>query len=50
LVWETQAQGGQVIWDGYNLSGHKVNTGVYLVFVTNPDGSMKKTGKILFVR
>ena len=50
LVWETQAQGGQVIWDGNNLEGRKVNTGVYLVFVTNPDGSMKTTGKILFVR
>ena len=50
LVWETQAQGGQVIWDGSNLEHRKVNTGVYLVFVTNADGSQKKTGKILFVR
>lgn len=50
LVWETQAQGGQVIWEGKNLEGRKVSTGVYMVFVTNPDGSMKTTGKILFVR
>ena len=50
LVWETQAQGGQVIWDGSDLEHRKVNTGVYLVFVTNADGSQKKTGKILFVR
>jgi len=50
LVWETQAQGGQVIWDGYNLQGRKVNTGVYLIFVTNSDGSQKKAGKLLFVR
>ncbi len=50
LVWETLAQGGQVIWDGSNLEHRKVNTGVYLVFVTNADGSQKKTGKILFVR
>ncbi len=50
LVWETQAQGGQVIWDGNNLEHRRVNTGVYLVFVTNPDGSQKKTAKILFVR
>ena len=50
LVWETQAQGGQVIWDGSNLEHSRVNTGVYLVFVTNSDGSQKKTGKILFVR
>jgi len=50
LVWETEAQGGQVVWDGNNLEGRRVNTGVYLVFVTNPDGSQKKAGKVLFVR
>jgi hypothetical protein len=50
LVWETQAQGGQVIWDGTNLERRRVNTGVYLIFVTNPDGTIKKTGKVLFVR
>lgn len=50
LVWETQAQGGQVVWDGNNLKGRRVNTGVYLIFVTNSDGSQKKAGKVLFVR
>jgi len=50
LVWETQAQGGQVIWNGKNLEGRKVNTGVYYIFVTNSDGSQKKSGKVLFVR
>ena len=50
LVWETLAQGGQVLWDGSDLEHRRVNTGIYLVFVTNADGSQKKTGKILFVR
>ena len=50
LVWQTEAQGGQVIWDGNNLENRKVNTGVYLIFVTNSDGSQKKVGKLLFVR
>ncbi len=50
LVWEIQAEGGQVIWDGNNLEGRRVNTGVYLVFVTNPDGTMKKAAKVVFVR
>ena len=50
MVWEIQAQGGQVIWDGNNLEGRRVNTGVYLIFVTNPDGSQKKAQKVLFVR
>jgi len=50
LIWEIQAQGGQVIWDGNNLNGQRVNTGVYLIFVTDPDGTQKKAGKVLFVR
>jgi hypothetical protein len=50
LIWEIQAQGGQVIWDGQNLEGKQVKTGMYLVFVTNPDGTQKKVGKVLFVR
>jgi hypothetical protein len=50
LVWETQAQGGQVIWNGTNLENRRVNTGVYFIFVTNADGSQKKAGKVLFVR
>jgi len=49
LIWETEAQGGQVIWDGNNLEGRRTNTGVYLVFVTNPDGTQKKATKLLFV-
>ncbi len=50
LVWEIKATGGQVIWDGNNLNGRRVDTGMYFVFVTNADGSVKKTGKVLFVR
>jgi len=37
LVFETQALGGQAIWDGRDYNGRKVQTGVYLVFsTTNP--------------
>lgn len=37
LVYETQALGGQAIWDGRDYNGRKVQTGVYLVFSsTNP--------------
>ncbi len=50
LVWEIQAQGGQVIWDGKNLEGRRVNTGMYYIFVANTDGSQKKAGKVLFIR
>lgn len=50
LVWEKQAEGGEIIWDGNNLDGKMVKTGMYYIFVTNADGSQKKTGKVLVVR
>lgn len=49
LVFETKAEGGQAIWNGRNFRGEKVQTGVYLVFVTNDDGSETIITKILFV-
>ena len=50
LVYETQSEGGQAIWDGYSFDGIRAATGVYLVFVTNSDGSEKKTTKIMIIR
>ena len=49
LVWEYQSEGGRMIWDGKDLDGNRVKTGVYLVFVTNPDGSKKSVTKLLFI-
>ncbi|WP_169433375.1 two-component regulator propeller domain-containing protein [Lewinella cohaerens] len=37
LVYETEALGGQAVWDGRDYNGRRVQTGVYLVFsTTNP--------------
>jgi hypothetical protein len=49
IVYETTALGGQAIWDGRNFSGKKVQTGVYLVFCTNEDGSKTHVTKLLFI-
>ncbi len=49
LVYETTSLGGQAIWDGKNFDGHRVSTGVYLVFMTNDDGSKTHITKLLFV-
>ena len=52
LVFETQAFGGQAIWNGNNISGQRASTGVYLVFSTgqssfgDPDSYVSK---ILFI-
>ena len=47
LVYETKAEGGQAVWDGYTFNHVHVSTGVYLVFVTNSDGTESMVTKIL---
>ena len=49
IVYETRALGGQAIWDGRNFSGARVQTGVYLIFCTNEDGSKTHVTKLLFI-
>ena len=49
LIYETKAEGGQAIWDGKNLDGRKAQTGVYLVFSSNSDGSDTMVTKILII-
>lgn len=50
LVYETIANGGQATWNGKNLSGSRVGSGVYLIFLTNEDGSKTHVEKILFIQ
>ena len=48
LIYKTKAFGGQAIWNGLDMSGDRPASGVYLVFITNDDGSIKKSSKIMF--
>jgi len=50
LVHETIANGGMATWDGKNLQGNKVHTGIYLAFCSNDDGSETKVIKILIIK
>ncbi len=50
VVFATRSEGGQAVWDGHNFDGRKVAAGIYLVFVTNHDGSEKLATKILVMR
>lgn len=50
LVYETQSLGGQAIWDGKNIQGNRVSTGVYLFFCADSKGEQSAVGKILFVK
>ena len=50
LVFETTSVGGQATWDGRNLRGNRVSTGVYLFFCADSTGEESAVGKILFVK
>jgi hypothetical protein len=49
LVYETTSLGGQAVWDGKNFDGNRVHTGVYIVFLTNDDGSKTHITKLVFI-
>jgi len=49
LVYETIAEGGQATWNGYDFNGRRANSGVYLVFISNSDGSETIVTKIVFM-
>ena len=49
LVSQTKSLGGQAIWDGKDLHGNRVQTGVYMVFNASQDGELSQAAKILFI-
>ena len=50
LVYQTRSLGGQAIWNGRNYKGEKVNSGVYLVLISNEDNTEHVAGKIFFIK
>ena len=49
LIYETNANGGQAIWDGYSLTGSKARNGVYLIFCTDSNGENQEVTKLLYL-
>lgn len=49
LVFKTKSLGGQAVWDGRNLNGNRVKTGVYLVMCNDELGEETHISKILFI-
>jgi hypothetical protein len=49
-VFATRANGGQAVWNGCTHDGKKVASGVYYVFASADDGSMRSATKILIIR
>lgn len=49
LVYQTRAQGGQAVWNGVDYTGHRPQTGVYLVFATGTTGGEHLVSRIVFI-
>ncbi len=49
VVFVTKSEGGQAIWNGKNLRGERVKTGVYPVLCNSESGREKVVAKILFI-
>ena len=50
LVYETTALGSQAIWNGNDYTGHRAETGVYLIFSSDSEGLETFAGKLFFVQ
>lgn len=49
VVYKTTSNGGTATWDGKNLNGERVQTGVYLIWTAANEGKGRKVGKIAVV-
>lgn len=50
LVHQTRALGGQAVWNGRNLRGERVASGVYLVMVADDWNQEKTVARIVFIK
>ena len=50
LVYEGRALGGQMVWNGLNIQGRTIATGVYLVFVSDESRREQLVTKIVFIQ
>lgn len=49
LVRTVTAHGGTAVWDGRNVYGDRVKTGVYLLYISDETGKTTKVAKLVFV-
>lgn len=50
LVREVEARGGTATWDGLDLRGDKVHSGIYLALTTDQEGEQACVGKFAVIR
>jgi len=49
LLYQTISNGSIATWDGKNINGEKVSTGIYLAICVNEDGSQSTITKIMVI-
>lgn len=49
IVNVVKSEGGQATWNGLNLRGERVKSGVYMFLCSKEDGSDKVAGKVMFI-
>lgn len=49
LIYRTKALGGQAIWNGKDYNGRRPQSGVFLIFASNKDGTETFAGKMVFI-
>ncbi len=49
LVFQSRANGGQAVWSGRDYTGHRPQSGVYLVFSSDETGKEKLVTKLVFI-
>jgi len=50
IVFETESEGGRAVWNGLDFINERPKSGVYLVFVSTPDGSADEVRKLTFIK
>ncbi|HAN77586.1 MAG TPA: hypothetical protein DCQ31_07335 [Bacteroidales bacterium] len=50
LVYEAKATGGQSVWNGIDLNGNTIGSGIYLVFLVSETGEKKHVTKFMVIR
>lgn len=50
IVYETESEGGRAVWNGLDFNNQRPQSGVYLVFVSTPDGSADEVRKLTLIR
>lgn len=50
IIHQGRSNGGTYIWDGKNINGRRVDTGIYFIYASLDDGSSKMVTKIAFIK